>query len=211
MNRYRTLADLDTGIAHILAAEPRFTPIVVRSGTPSLRSADPGFEGLLTIITEQFLSLSAAAAIWNRIKSVIEPFNAETVLATPNDELKSLGLSQAKIKSFLAIAHRCNSGALDFNAIAAMDDGGVREALLALPGVGPWTVDIYLLSNLGRTDAWPAGDLALQVAAQNLLALEARPSPKQMDELARNWQPHRAAAARLLWAHYRNMKGMTQA
>ena len=74
-------------------------------------------------------------------------------------------------------------------------------------GIGPWTADIYLLFCLGHADAWPAGDLALQEAVRLLLALDARPTSKDMGPLAEPWRPWRGAAACMLWSYYRAVKG----
>ena len=82
--------------------------------------------------------------------------------------------------------------------------------LTDIPGVGPWTAHIYLLTVLKSADAWPAADLALQVAAQDLLALPARPAAKQMTEIAAEWRPVRGAAGLLLWSHYRGVRGIPQ-
>ncbi len=163
------------------------------------------------IVTEQFLSLSAAAAIWTRVFQAVQPFTAAGLLAAEPEKLKLLGLSNAKIRTFHAVAQATLSGELDFEILARENDAAVHAALCKLPGIGPWTADIYLLSNLQRADAWPVGDLALQVSAQNLLGLNARPSQKAMVALAERWRPHRACAARLLWAHYRGLKGLIQA
>jgi DNA-3-methyladenine glycosylase II len=92
-----------------------------------------------------------------------------------------------------------------------MEDAAARKALVALPGIGPWTADIYLLSVLLREDAWPWGDVALQAAAQHLFDLPARPGKPEMLALGEGFKPHRAVAARLLWAHYRGLKKMSQA
>jgi DNA-3-methyladenine glycosylase II len=78
----------------------------------------------------------------------------------------------------------------------------VRAELLKLKGVGAWTAEIYLLRALLRPDAWPAGDLALQLAAQRVKRLPARPTAAELDALAEPWRPWRAVAARLLWLHY---------
>ncbi len=83
-----------------------------------------------------------------------------------------------------------------------MSDQDARAELLQLKGIGPWTADIYLLMGLGRPDIMPAGDLALQVAAQEIKGLDARPSPDELLALAEAWRPWRSTAARLLWQHY---------
>jgi DNA-3-methyladenine glycosylase II len=207
MQSYLSRHDLDTAIASLCAVEPRFMAVHERHGTPSLRVAQDGLEGLLMIVTEQFLSLQAAAAIWRRVFAAVQPFTVGTILAQPDEVLKSLGLSNAKVRTFKAVAI-CN---LNFDVLARSPDAEVHRTLCALPGIGPWTTDIYLLSCLQRCDAWPVGDLALQLAAQDLLGLAGRPTPKDMLALAEPWRPHRAAAARLLWSHYRGLKGVKQA
>jgi DNA-3-methyladenine glycosylase II len=211
MQCYQNSDDLETAIAYLVHVEPRFAGVHAQHGTPDLRSSDGGLAGLLMIVTEQFLSLSAAAAIWARVVQAMQPFTAEGLLAADHGQLKSLGLSNAKIRTFHAVAQAALTGELDFPGLAACDNEAIHRMLCKLPGIGPWTADIYLLSALQRTDVWPVGDLALQVSAHHLLGLGERPSHNVMLELAEPWRPHRAAAARLLWAHYRGLKGLTQA
>jgi DNA-3-methyladenine glycosylase II len=122
-----------------------------------------------------------------------------------------LGLSGAKARCFIACARAAAKGEIDFVRLHKLSDADAIAALTALPGIGPWTADIYLLSNMGRADSWPCGDLALQAAAHDLLGLPARPDAKDMLQIAENWRPWRAVAARLLWSHYRGLRGMKQA
>jgi DNA-3-methyladenine glycosylase II len=159
------------------------------------------------IITEQFLSLQAAAAIWARLKNRLGDCTAEAVLACSHNELLALGLSRAKVKSFHAVA----SQNLVFQEFETLNEATVTQKLCALPGVGPWTADIFLLSVMGAADAWPVGDLALRVAVQDFLGLAQRPEIPEMTALAEDWRPYRAVAARLLWSHYRGLKGLQQA
>ncbi len=98
------------------------------------------------------------------------------------------------------------NGRLDLDALADLDDDGVRRELKGIVGIGDWTVDIYLLMALRRADAFPRSDLALQVAAQRVLGLAARPGPDALLALAEGWRPYRAAAARLLWHAYLSEK-----
>ena len=211
MQNYRTPEDLERAIAGLAKIEPRFAKVHALHGTPSLRASDAGLEGLLMIVTEQFLSLGAAAAIWKRLYAAIQPFTAEEILRRDGERLLSLGLSRAKAKTFHAAAQATVNGDLDFTAAPSLSDELIHKTLTALPGIGPWTADIFLLSCLGRCDAWPSGDLALQASAAHLFELPDRPSAAQMIKLADAWRPHRAAAARLLWAHYRSLKGLKQA
>jgi DNA-3-methyladenine glycosylase II len=117
-------------------------------------------------------------------------------------------LSGAKARTFHAAAATFDGfPQVEFEALS---DQEAFARLTHIPGIGPWTAQVYLLSVLRRPDAWPAGDLALQVAAQNLFGLTKRPDSKTMLRLAEPWRPFRAAAARLLWSHYRGLKGMNQ-
>lgn len=205
-----TQSGLEEGIAWLINREPRFRAIVDQFGLPPLRLTEPGLEGLLRTITDQLISLQAAAAIWTRISLSIPAMTAESLLAFNEPTLRAMGLSGAKARSFMGIADAVSRGNLDFSALSTMPDMLARSTLMSLPGVGPWTADIFLLSALGRPDAWPAGDLALQVAAQNLFGGAHRPDAADMMRLAEAWKPWRSVAARLLWSHYRGMKGMGQ-
>ena len=211
MKRLREISDLEKSVIELCRLEPRFQPVIDQHGLPSLRTSPQGLEGLLMIVTEQFLSLQAAAAIWARVRKGVEPFDAETILNLSAEELLSLGLSRAKAKTFQEIARRFLNGELDFKALEKYDEQNVAKQLCALPGLGPWTADIYLLSVMGASDAWPAGDLALRIAVQDFLKLNDRPEIKDMPRYAEAWRPHRAVAARLLWSHYRGLKGLKQA
>jgi DNA-3-methyladenine glycosylase II len=204
MNRLLSVADLQLGVEALCKAEPRFIAVIERHGLPSLRVSPQGLEGLLIIITEQFLSLKAAAAIWGRIKTWLDDCEPETVLRCSENELVALGLSRIKAKAFHAAARS------DLN-FAGHDEREISKKLCAIHGVGPWTADIYLLSVLGAADAWPVGDLALRISIHDFLKLNQRPEISEMATLAQNWQPWRAVAARLLWSHYRGLKGLQQA
>ncbi len=207
MNQFHTLLDLETAIHFLVAIELRFGPVHRHYGTPSLRRTSASLESLLSIITDQFLSLQAGTAIWARLNERLGEVTCETVLGCRQEELVSLGLSRAKAKCF----HGCATAGIDFNKLVDIAPDLIREKLLTIWGVGPWTVDIFLLTAIAGADAWPVGDLALQVAVQNLFSLKQRPDAKKMEIIAEPWRPYRAAAARLLWAHYRGIKGLVQA
>lgn len=199
------------GAEFLIGVEPRFGAVVAIHGAPSARRVENNLACLLQIVTEQLISLQASEAIWQRIKSNLHPLSPESILAMDHGGLRKLGLTGAKARSFQAIAGAVQARELNFDSLAEMADEDVLKTLMSLPGVGPWTADIYLLSALGRADAFPAGDLALQIAAQNLFALEERPAPKAFLAMAEAWRPWRSVAARLLWSHYRGQKGLVQA
>lgn len=177
------------------------------SGEPPLRRDPGGFQGLCHIVVGQMVSLASADAIWSRLLPRVAPFDAGTLLALGEADLRGAGLSGPKIRTLRAVAQAVHTGALDFTDLESRGDGEVRDTLMAISGIGPWTADIYLLFCLGRADAFAAGDLALQVAAEHLLSLDARPTHKELEAIAERWRPWRGVAARQLWAYYRVIKG----
>jgi DNA-3-methyladenine glycosylase II len=206
-----TDAAIASAVDDLCRAEKRFRTIVDTHGLPSLRRGEEGLSGLLMIVTEQFLSLAAASAIWLRLEAHLSPLTPESVLAASNSDLLALGLSNAKVKSFKGIAAAFAENPRLCDVLHHHPDEEARKALLALPGIGPWSADIYLLSSMLRPDVFPAGDLALQAAAQNLFRLRARPDTGKLHALSGKWSPWRAVAARLLWSHYRGLKQIPQA
>jgi DNA-3-methyladenine glycosylase II len=206
MSFIHTEADLEAGLAVLIAADPRFAAVLAVSGRPPLRRRPDGFKGLAWIVTGQQLSTASAGAIWTRLAAAYDPFEPAVLLRARTSKLARLGLSAAKIKTLKALARALDTGALDLTALAALPADAAHAALVAHHGIGPWTADLYLLSCLGHADAWPAGDLALQEAARLAFALDARPTTKQMGPLADAWRPWRAVAARLLWTYYRAVK-----
>jgi DNA-3-methyladenine glycosylase II len=205
-----TDADIARGVEFLVAREPSFANVIKVHGLPSARRVENNLQNLLKIVTEQLISLKAADAIWKRIETCLHPFEPGEILKLNLDDLRNLGLTRAKARSFHAISEAIQGGMLNFASLHHLPDQDVLQKLLLLPGIGSWTADIYLLSALGRADACPAGDLALQVAAQDLFVMKDKPTPKDFLARAENWKPWRSVAARLLWSHYRGLKGLSQ-
>lgn len=199
-------ADLQAGLAELVAADPRLAPVAEKAGAFDLRRREGGYAGLCAIVCGQQLSVASAAAIRDRLFSAFDPFHHDAVRTARADKLKRLGLSNAKIKAIKAIGKAVGIGAIDLEAIGEMDADEAHALLTALHGVGPWTADIYLLFCLGHADAFPAGDLAVQEAARIALNLRKRPDAKALTKLAKSWRPWRGVAAHLLWAYYHVVK-----
>ncbi len=206
MHRIDTEADVATGLAALLAADPRLAKLAAVAGPLPLRRRPGGFAGIAGIVVSQQLSTASASAIWGRLVAAYDPFTPQALIKARTDRLGRLGLSRPKIRALKEIARAIADGVLDCEAIADMPADAAHAALCAIHGIGPWTADIYLLFCLGHPDAWPAGDLALQEAARLAFALPERPSAKQLTALAEPWRPWRGVAARLLWAYYRAIK-----
>jgi len=201
-----TEADLDAGIAALIAADPRWATVAERAGRPPLRRREGGYAGLAQIIVSQQVSVASAAAIYGRLAAACKPFEPACLLRLRKDRLLRVGLSNAKVKTLKAIAKAIAAREIDLESLADMPADDAHAALTGLHGIGPWTADIYLLACIGHADAWPAGDLALQEAARIAFGLNKRPTTKEMGPLADQWRPWRAVAARLLWTYYRAVK-----
>jgi DNA-3-methyladenine glycosylase II len=177
------------------------------AGPPTLRLREPGFAGLAQIIVGQQLSTASAGAIFGRLEAALHPLTPATLLGASDAVLRAVGLSIAKVRTLRKAAEAVLSGALPIDALHEFSAEAAHAALVSVPGIGPWTADLFLLFCLGHPDAWPAGDLALQEALRVALKRETRPSTGEMHALAAGWRPYRAVAARLLWAYYRATKG----
>ena len=164
-------------------------------GLPPVRRHETGFAGLLTIMTAQQVSAQSARAIAGRLKAEPGALTPDGFLALDEAATRRIGLSRPKVRYGRALAEAVLSGALDLAAVAG---------LTRVTGLGRWSAEIYLLFSLGRPDVWPAGDLAVCVAAQRLKRLDERPAGAAMVALGEPWRPHRSAAARFLWHFYRH-------
>lgn len=206
MDQLDSERDLEAAVAWLVAVEPRFAGVVERHGLPSLRRTQPGLGSLLRIVTDQLISLKAGEAIWARIERALPVLEAEAMLAFPQESLKALGLSTAKARTFHAAASAFSASGWE----SELPQEEHFRRLTAIPGIGPWTAQVYLLTACRAADAWPAADLALRKAAFDLFARDAVPGSTEMTALAAPWRPRRAAAALLLWSHYRGLKGLPQ-
>ena len=202
----KTQSDLDDAIHKLVNKDRRLRPILELTGMPAIRQREPGFAGLAAIVCGQQLSTASAAAIWGRVSTAFDPFHHDAIRKARADRLGRLGLSAAKIKTLKHIARELAEERLNLDVLANEEADAAHNTLTALPGIGPWTADVYLLFCLGHGDAWPAGDLAVQEAVKVGLGLKERPTPKQMAPLAEPWRPLRGAAAHLWWAYYRVLR-----
>jgi DNA-3-methyladenine glycosylase II len=197
-------ATLAQAVHELSAADPDLAAIRDRLGVPPLWAREPGFPTLIHIILEQQVSLASARAAFDKLCAEVDPLTPQGVLALDDETLKRVGFSRQKSAYARYLANAIVTGNFDVDALATLPDDEVRAQLISLKGIGAWSAEIYLLMALCRADAWPAGDLALQVAAQRVKQLAARPDPITLSEIAERWRPWRAVAARLLWHHYLN-------
>lgn len=193
----RALAARDPALARIEPLVPSF----------EWRVREGGFAGLSWMIVGQQVSTASARAIWSRVDVGLGgQVRASAVLARSDEALKALGLSSPKVRYLRALAEAETQGRIDFADLEALGDEAAMAALVALPGIGPWTAETYLMFCQGRMDLFPAADVALQEAMRWLDQLPVRPTADQARARAEIWQPWRSVAAHLLWAWYGGVK-----
>ncbi len=197
-----TAACVAEGADWLAARHPVLARALAETGPLPLRRHADGFPALLDAILGQQVSTASARAIRARMEAA-GLFGEDAILAAGEDALRGAGLSRQKIRYARALAE----ARLDYAALRAAPSEEVIATLVALPGIGRWTAEIYAMFALGRADVFAPGDLALQEAARVLYGLPERPAEKALRAMAEQWQPWRAVAARLLWAYYRVDKG----
>ena len=196
-----TKACIAEGTDWLARREPRFSAALALTGPPPLRRRPDGLAELLRAIVGQQVSIAAAGAIWGRLQAAGLD-RAETLAQANEDALRACGLSRQKIRYARALA----GAGLDFAALREMPDEALVAELTRLPGIGRWTAEIYAMFALGRADVFAPADLALQEATRLLFELTDRPREAALRQMAADWSPWRAVAARLLWAYYRHAK-----
>ena len=179
-------------------------------GLPPFWSRPPGFRSLVLFILEQQVSLSSARATFARVEDGLGVISPERIAACPDEQLRTFGVTRQKTRYVRALAEAVQSGLVDLDALGSRSDHEVRSALTAVPGIGPWTAEVYLLSCLRRPDAWPTGDRALQTATAEALGLGSAPTAAELTLIGERWVPWRAVAARLLWHGYLSRRGRTE-
>lgn len=184
--------------------EPRIAAALAVVGYPEPRISEPGYQTLLRAIVGQQVSIKAAASMWSKLVALVgDPPDPAALLAASDETLRAAGLSRQKAAYARSLAEEVVSGRLDFARLPEDDEAAIAE-LVRVKGIGRWTAEVYLLFAEGRTDVWPAGDLAVQIETGRILGLEGKPSEKQVRELAEAWRPHRGAFAVFAWHHRRN-------
>ena len=189
------------GAAWLAAQDPRLAAALAETGPLPLRRKPDGFAELLSAIVSQQVSTASANAIWGRMRDA-GLTGPRKIMWASDDDLRAVGLSRQKIRYARALAE----ARIDYPALREAPTDEVIATLVAVPGIGAWTAEIYAMFSLGRADVFAHGDLALQEAARILYDLPDRPKERQMRQMAEAWSPWRSVAARLFWSYYRVAK-----
>jgi DNA-3-methyladenine glycosylase II len=194
------IPEIAAGLDHLTATVPAFAD--ADRSTFRWRRRDPSFAGLLEMILGQQVSGAAAAAMWAKLQATLPNPDPKRFLLLEDDALAACGFSRQKARYGRALAEALISGALDLEALHDASEEEVITALTALPGIGLWSAQVYLMFALGRPDVWPAGDLGIMLGIQYLHDLPDRPKPAVVIEAGEAWRPYRSAASLLVWNYY---------
>ena len=180
--------------------------ILLQYGYPPWWTRSTGFSTLIHIILEQQISLASAKAALNKLKEKIGTISPKKILAMSDDDLKSCYFSRQKIIYARHLAEEVVSKKLDLKKLNALPENMIRQKLKAIKGIGDWTVDVYLLMALHRSDIFPVGDQALVISIKHVKRMDTFASKPEILKLSESWKPYRSIAAMLLWHAYLSKK-----
>lgn len=162
----------------------------------------PHFHVLVWAIINQQLSVASARSIEIKLSKLLQSdiFELQSIREVDDQQMACCGLSRQKIRYIRSLCDYVNSERLSLDRLADMDNGPVSDVLTALPGIGPWTVDMFLMFSLGRLDVLPLGDLALRKSIEHHYELPDQPAIKDYHAIADRWRPYRTVSSWYLWA-----------
>jgi DNA-3-methyladenine glycosylase II len=188
--------------------DPVMRELILQHGACGLAAnqhTDP-FKALVHAIMSQQLSSKAAATIARRFDDLFGGTfpTPRQVLATPDEQLRSVGLSGMKVSFVRDLARRVEDGSLRLDALGAMTDDEVIASLTEVKGIGRWTAEMFLMFRLQRPDVLPVGDLGIVNAIKKHYRLRKTPTPARLMRIGESWRPYRSVACWYLWASLDN-------
>jgi 3-methyladenine DNA glycosylase/8-oxoguanine DNA glycosylase len=189
-------------LAYLSDADPVLAGIIERVGEIEVPREPDLWWSLVDAIVSQQLSVAAAATIVGRLRALGPPEAPplpQVLIAAPDDDLRALGLSRAKVSYVKDLAAKWLDSTLQPERIPTLPDEDVIAHLVQVKGIGRWTAEMALIFCLGRPDVLPVDDLGLQVAVQNAYGQPERPRRDRIAALGEAWRPFRTAASLYLW------------
>jgi len=191
-------------LSHFKKADPKLYDLILsfeEISDLSPETSEDRFSRLCRIIVGQQLSSKAARSIWNRFEALFprKKVTAKKILEMGDIKMRSAGLAGAKVRALKDLAEKVTSREVVLKDMHDHKNEIVHEKLIIVKGIGPWTIEMFLMFVLGREDVFSYGDLGLQKGFQKLYRLKQKPTQKQMERLTKKWTPYRTYAALALW------------
>jgi DNA-3-methyladenine glycosylase II len=187
-------------ISHLRKSDPVLAAIIGRVGEYRLQFREPNFETLVRSIVYQQLSGRVASVILGRLVAAVGgEVTPATILKLRPARMRKLGLSGQKTAYIRDLARHTRDGAIIFEELLELPDAEVIERLTKVKGIGVWTVHMFLMFALRRTDVLPTGDLGIRNAIRKAYHLAEMPAPKEVEAIAERWRPYCTVASWYLW------------
>ena len=193
-------ATLRAAEAHLSAACPRLAPVIAHVGPCTLEQRTDVFASIVRAVIAQLISTAAARTISGRVAAVVKnKVTPATMLAMTDDQWKLCGVSGGKRRAIRAAAELfAGTRGMNKKLLEATDEQ-VRDILLPLPGIGPWTLDMLMMFTLGRPDVLPVGDMGIRLGVKELFNLRTLPDAAKLTKLSAVWRPYRTVACWYVW------------
>lgn len=201
----------DTFIEHcnyLAKKDKHLHAIIKQHGHPPMWSRPATFQSLILTILEQQVSLASAYAAFKKLKARIGQVTPAKILALSDEELRACYFSRQKIVYARELARAIQEKRLQLKKLSVAPDEEIRIELKKIKGIGDWTVDVYLMHALQRTDLFPLGDVALVNSLKEVKGLPATITKEEMLAIAEAWRPYRTVAAMILWHAYIVKRGI---
>jgi DNA-3-methyladenine glycosylase II len=187
-------------VIHLKKSDPVLRAIIERVGPCRMEFGPAEFCSLAEAIVYQQLKGKAAVTIFKRFAALVgEPLTPEGILKLSDEQLRSVGLSKQKSAYLKDLAAKTASGLLDFSRLPELSDEEVIKHLTQIKGIGVWTAHMFLMFSLRRPNVLPTGDYGVQVAVKKHYKKRKLPKPKDMEKIARAWEPYRSVACWYMW------------
>jgi len=187
-------------VNHLKKSDPVLRAIIDRVGPCRMEFGEPQFHSLAEAIVYQQLNGKAAVTIFKRFAALAgEPLTPAGILKLTNEQMRAVGLSKQKSAYLRDLAERAVRGDLDFSRLPKMKDDDVIQHLTQVKGIGVWTAHMFLMFTLRRPNVLPTGDFGIQTAIKKHYNKRKLPKPKQMEKIAKSWEPYRSVACWYLW------------
>jgi DNA-3-methyladenine glycosylase II len=188
------ISTLDARMAKVIEAHPLCT--LGRNPKPVTH-----FEALVESVISQQLAVKAADTIYGRVKELARGRMVPGRIAAISErEMRAAGVSGAKFKTIQGLADAALSKKININKLHEVDDDElIFTQLTSLWGIGPWTVDMFMMHQLGRLDIWPTGDLGVRRGWEKIYALRDEIEPKALDKKGEKFRPYRSVVAWYCW------------
>jgi DNA-3-methyladenine glycosylase II len=188
--------------------DPDLKFILKNYGFPPVWTRTNSFATLIHIILEQQVSLASARAAFYKLNEKIGTITPQKVVTLSDAELRACYFSRQKTMYARHLAEAFISKQINLTKYSLLDDETIRIQLKQIKGIGDWTVDVYLLFALQRTNVFPTGDLAMMNALKEIKKLPGDTSKEKIIKLSANWHPYRSIATMLFWHYYIQKKGI---